>query len=87
MTGPEYIDDFVDACRKRFQSYDGFVSFYDPDYTTWGDLSEWDENQLGTLLFPFYPPSADELLAEEIEEGVVEDILEGNKRESNRKDV
>ena len=39
------------VCKKMFTSYDGFISSYDPDYTTWPDaLEEWDHNQTGALL-------------------------------------
>ena len=33
-----------------FTSRDGFSSFYSPDYTTWGELSELDHNQLYAIL-------------------------------------
>src|SRR5574343_543281 len=36
--------------RDMFTSCDGFISFYDPDYKTWGDITEWDHNQLACLL-------------------------------------
>jgi len=36
--------------RESFTSRDGFSSFYSPDYNTWGDVSEWDHNQLACLL-------------------------------------
>jgi len=35
---------------RRHTSYDGFISFYNPDISTWGPVLEWDHNQLGTLL-------------------------------------
>lgn len=36
--------------RETFTSRDGFASFYDPDFTGWGDVLTWDHNQLGTLI-------------------------------------
>lgn len=35
---------------RRFTSRSGFISFYNPDITTWGDLETWDHNQAGTIL-------------------------------------
>jgi len=42
--------DMDKACRARFTSRDGFISWYDRDWRTWGPLSTWDHNQIGTLL-------------------------------------
>lgn len=36
--------------RETFTSRDGFISFYDPDFTEWGDILEWDHNRLGVLI-------------------------------------
>lgn len=36
--------------RRRFTSYDGFISFYRNDWHQWGKLADWDSNQLATLL-------------------------------------
>ena len=38
------------AAKARHTSYSGFHSFYDPDWTTWGDVASWDHNQVCTLL-------------------------------------
>jgi len=38
------------VAKRRHTSYDGFISFYNPDVYTWGPVLEWDCNQLGTLL-------------------------------------
>ena len=35
---------------ETFTSRDGFASFYDPDFTEWGDIRTWDHNQLGALI-------------------------------------
>ena len=36
--------------RDAFTSRDGFISFYEPDYLTWGDVLTWDHNQLLILI-------------------------------------
>lgn len=36
--------------RETFASRDGFMSFYEPDFTEWGDIPTWDHNQLGVLI-------------------------------------
>lgn len=38
------------VCRYNLTSRSGFMSFYDPDFTEWGDVTEWDHNQLGQLM-------------------------------------
>lgn len=43
-------DDLTAIAKERFTSCDGFISFYDPDWRAWGDVLEWDCNQVGTLL-------------------------------------
>jgi hypothetical protein len=35
---------------ERHTSRSGFVSIYDPDISTWGDVMEWDQVQLTTLM-------------------------------------
>lgn len=43
----ETLKDFVrETCSDR----SGFVSFYSPDVEDWGDLADWDGNQVGCLL-------------------------------------
>lgn len=43
-------DRFTELCKERFTSRDGFSSFYDPDWQSWGLVtSDWDHNQLGVL--------------------------------------
>lgn len=44
---------FTRHCRERFTSRGGFISSYDPDWKTWGPLSTWDHNQIGTLIGAF----------------------------------
>lgn len=41
---------FTQRCRDRFTSRSGFTSHYSNDWRQWGRLSEWDHNQLGTLI-------------------------------------
>src|SRR5574337_795111 len=64
----EYVDkaEFDKVCRKHLTSRSGFHSFYDPDYTTWGELEEWDHNQLSMLLEAL-PECEDWVLAESME--------------------
>jgi hypothetical protein len=35
---------------ERHTSRSGFISFYSPDWRTWGDVTSWDHNQLQTLV-------------------------------------
>jgi hypothetical protein len=46
--------------REAFTSRDGFTSFYNPDYLTWGDVLTWDHNQLNVLIDSFINDSYDE---------------------------
>lgn len=38
------------VCHDRFTSYDGFISHYSNDWRTWGSMTEWDWNQVGTIV-------------------------------------
>lgn len=38
------------VCRENLTSLQGFSSFYNPDFTDWGDVTGWDHNQLGQLI-------------------------------------
>lgn len=40
----------AEVAREMFTSRSGFISFYNPDITTWGPIREWDYNQIGTIL-------------------------------------
>lgn len=40
----------AEIARDTFTSRAGFMSFYDPDFTEWGDVLTWDHNQLGALI-------------------------------------
>lgn len=39
-----------EVARERHQSRSGFISFYSPDWETWGPVDEWDYNQYETLI-------------------------------------
>ncbi|WP_420431496.1 hypothetical protein [Candidatus Poriferisocius sp.] len=41
------------CAKEMFTSRSGFCSFYDPDWTEWDKLKEWDHNQLGCLFRAF----------------------------------
>lgn len=46
--------DVLDQIAKdKFTSCSGFISYYDPDVSTWGRVDEWDQNQLGALIEAF----------------------------------
>jgi hypothetical protein len=46
--------ELAQEARERFTSRSGFISFYDPDVSTWPEaLEDWDHNQLGTLVRAF----------------------------------
>lgn len=48
------VIELTETAKHLFTSYDGFMSFYDPDWRTWGpDLSDWDSNQVYALLLAF----------------------------------
>ena len=50
------------VCKKMFTSYDGFISSYEPDYTTWPNaLEEWDHNQTGALLRAYLEDSSENI--------------------------
>lgn len=38
------------VARERFTSRSGFISFYESAWSTWGNVLDWDHNQLQTLL-------------------------------------
>lgn len=41
---------FGKKAREMFTSRSGFISFYDPDISTWGDVETWDYNKIFCLL-------------------------------------
>ena len=48
-----------DQAREMFTSRSGFISFYSPDIDTWGDIAEWDYNQLYCLLSAYAEQETD----------------------------
>jgi hypothetical protein len=65
-----------EAAKARFTSYDGFASFYNPNIRSWGKLSTWDANQLGTILAALEPDRHYDLMCDfncngEMDEAVV----------------
>lgn len=50
----------ANVIKERFTSYDGFISFYSNDLNEWLEkpLTEWDCNELGTLLLACLPDNA-----------------------------
>ena len=44
------VDAMVSHCVESFTSRDGFSSFYNAGWTTWGDVMTWDHNQIGALV-------------------------------------
>jgi hypothetical protein len=46
---------------ERHTSRSGFISFYSPDWKTWGDVTSWDHNQLQTLVVAHVRDTQDEL--------------------------
>lgn len=38
------------TAEARFTSCSGFISHYSPDWRSWGSMTEWDHNQVGTLI-------------------------------------
>lgn len=49
-TKPETL---AEVARERFTSRSGFISHYSPDIEDWGDVAEWDHNQVGTVLLAY----------------------------------
>ena len=39
-----------EVARETFTSRSGFISVYAPDFSSWGAITEWDRNQVGTLI-------------------------------------
>lgn len=69
QTAPEVLKK---VCRERHTSRDGFISFYDPDYTTWGPVREWDNIQLESLFLAWLETNGHDV--QNIEFSVLEDI-------------
>jgi hypothetical protein len=74
------------VCRENLTSRDGFSSFYDPDYKTWGNWKTWDNNQCAQVVEAYalemgYTDDRFtqwELMESDIGNGVISDIIERN---------
>lgn len=75
MSGAVYENILDRIAAKRHTSRDGFISFYSPDWVTWGELEDWDHNQLLTLLLAYLETVGED--ADEIEDSIL-DHLRGN---------
>ena len=64
---------FTREVRQQFTSRDGFMSYYDPDWREWGRLSDWDHNQIGTLIAVY---AAQESLQGEFGQWVEYEVME-----------
>lgn len=60
------------VAAENHTSCSGFISFYNPDYTSWGALDKWDHNQIKTLLDAL----TEEFLDEEWEYKICEQVQE-----------
>ena len=49
------------VARERHTTRSGFISFYSPDWRTWGDVTGWDHNQLQTLVEAYVRDSCGEV--------------------------
>ena len=60
-------DRLIQKAKENHTSYDGFMSFYSPDISSWGHYTTWDHNQLHTLLQAFLPQDWEETVVENFE--------------------
>jgi hypothetical protein len=74
-------------CRDNLTSKDGFSSFYNPDYLTWGHWKTWDNNQLSQVVEAYTQYMDDEngvdfdeyeLMERSCGNGVISGIIERN---------
>lgn len=74
------------VCRENLTSRDGFSSFYNPDFKTWGDWRTWDNNQNSQVVEAYaremdYEDDSStqwELMENDISNGVIHSIIETN---------
>jgi hypothetical protein len=50
----------AEIAESKFKSRSGFISFYDYDFTTWGDVENWDHNQVSILIDALLPEDFDQ---------------------------
>ena len=82
----------ADQAREMFTSRDGFTSFYSADIDEWGDIAEWDHNQIGCLIEayvlhqnPDFDQYAEYALMEDAQcNGQVWEWIEGNTPSMSR---
>lgn len=75
-----------EVARARHTSYDGFISFYNPDVSTWGPVTEWEAQQICTLLTALAIDirgewdgwTEHELMESDVSNGVIDDIVYRN---------
>ena len=68
-------DSLDQVAGERHTSRSGFISFYSPDWSTWGDVAGWDHNQLQTLVEAYVHDTQGEL-----EEAGLMESARGNGR-------
>jgi hypothetical protein len=75
------------VCRDNLTSRDGFSSFYNPNYTSWGHWKTWDNNQLSQVVEAYVQYMDDEngvdfdeygLMERSLCNGVISGIIERN---------
>lgn len=59
-----------DVCEDHLKSRDGFHSFYDHRWETWGDVTEWDANQVSMLFHALHHDSDDGPVWGDVEEEI-----------------
>lgn len=64
------------CAREMFTSRDGFASFYSPDVDDWGDLDEWDHNQIFCLINAYV---LDKRQGEEFDSDAEYSLMEANR--------
>jgi hypothetical protein len=83
------VDTMDTVAGERHTSRSGFISFYSPNWQTWGALYTWDHNQLQTLIEAYARDMADEvdemhLMSSAFENGMAEQWIESNTPDIGR---
>ena len=70
-------DTLARLAREAFTSRDGFISFYNPDFLTWGEVLSWDHNQLLILIESFINDDDYEIyiMDDSINNGFIDELL------------
>lgn len=79
----------TDQAREMFTSRSGFMSFYDKDYQSWGDVTKWDHNQLLCLIQAFIDSDFDQmgelyLLEDKMCNGFLSELICEHTQDYNR---